>query len=115
MDGETPPPRPKKLRLTTGTLMIWVAVVAVLLSLVQGDTVDWLPKGAIGWLSGVVCVAIVVVIPWLEYHWSRSPDSLQPTSERGKHVVNLLAIGLLFCMASAVLLLGMLFVLILAV
>ena len=108
MNHETTTPPQERLRLTTGMLMAWVAVVAVGLALVKGDVADWLPSEAIGWLSGVACVGTVVVIPWLDYRLNRSPESLRPPSPAGRRPVNLLVVGLLFCMASAIVLLGVL-------
>jgi hypothetical protein len=113
MDDLPPTPPSERLRLTTGTLMVWVAVVAVAMAVVQGDVADWLPSGAIGWLGAVIMLATAVGIPWLEYHWGRSPDSLRPPSASARRAVNLLVLTLLACMACAVVLLGVLVAMIL--
>jgi hypothetical protein len=115
MDGDHTPRRPERLRVTTGTLMVWVAVVAVCLSVVQGDVADWLPTGAIGWLATLMLLATAFGIPWLDYRLTRSPESLRPPSAASRKVVNLLVLGLVGGMACAVVLLGLLFYMILAV
>lgn len=115
MGDETRVHRPERLRLTTGMLMVWIALVAVGLAVVEGDMADWLPRGAIGWLAALGFCATVFLIPWLEYRLDRSPESLRPASARERRAVNLLAVGVLLCMASAGVLLIVLFSMILAI
>jgi hypothetical protein len=106
-------PRPERLRLTTGSLMVWIAVVAVCLSVAQGDVADWLPNGLIGWIAVLMLGATAFLIPWLEHRYLRSPESLEPPSVASRKVVNLLVLGLVGCMACAIVLLAILFVMIL--
>jgi hypothetical protein len=115
MNDEERGPHPERLRLTTGMLMGWIALVAVGMSVVQGDLLDWVPQGLVAWLAGVAVAATVLVIPWLDHKLQRSPESLRPPSAAGRRAVNFVAVSLLFCMASSAVLLIVLLCLILAV
>jgi hypothetical protein len=107
----TPTPRdPKRFRLTTGVLMLWVCAVAVGLGVFKGDVADWLSPVALFLLSVVTLPALVLGIPWLGHlaEQSRNPAVRKPLSDREHRAEHMITVSLLGLITAALLVFGVL-------
>lgn len=109
-DAPANPPDPKRFRVTTGTLMLWVATVAVALGLLKGDVADWLSSESQVVLFVLTLVALVVGTPFLAIaaERSRNPEVTRPLSRRERQAEHFLAVGCLGLLGVAFLIFGVL-------
>jgi hypothetical protein len=104
--------RAPSLRMTTGSLMVWVAAVAVALGVVKGDLVDWLPRDLVAALVAVTILATIFGIPFLSHQMARDPDVHQRPSASARRAEHLFVVGLLGLITASVILLGVLLLMI---
>jgi hypothetical protein len=110
MDPPTAPtPRPKRFRLTTGTLMIWVFAAAVAMGLLRGDLVHWLSPTVV-LVFPLTLLALVVGIPWLAHlaERSRNPAVRRPWTERERRFEQAITLALLGLLTASLLIFAML-------
>ena len=108
MKQASQPPEPKRFRLTTGALMIWVFAAAVGLGVLKGDLADWLPGPTVLLLCPATLLLVVVGIPWLAHlaETSRNPAVRRPWTERERRVEHLITLALLGLLTASILIFG---------
>jgi hypothetical protein len=106
----TPPANPKRFRLTTSALMIWVFAAAVGLGVLKGDLADWLSPAAVVLMFLVTLVALIVGIPWLAHlaERSRNPAVRRPWTERERRAEHVITLTLLGLITAALMIFGVL-------
>ena len=111
MSSPTPPREVGvPFRMTTGAWMVWIATVAIGLSMSRGDLALVMPLLLLP-LFPLAVLGIVAVIPWLAHlaERSRNPEVRRPWSRRERSAERLVAVVCLGLMTAGALTLGLLF------
>ncbi len=112
MTGKTHAARPRGLRMTTGSLMVWVGAVGVALGFLMGDVADWLPRDALTALAALAVAGTAVGIPLLSHRMAHEPGVYRPPSASALRTEHLFVTGLVGLITASVGLLGLLLYLI---
>ncbi|MFO0909583.1 MAG: hypothetical protein U0794_14710 [Isosphaeraceae bacterium] len=99
--------------MTTGALLVWTAAVGLVLGLLRGDLLSFIPEPVLRagfWLGIAVPLAVVVVIPWLAHRAEQSHDPAvrSPWTDREHRLANVLVLACLGLLTAALFALGLL-------
>jgi len=112
MTGRTHAAHARGLRMTTGSLMVWVGAVGLALGFLMGDVADWLPRDALTALAALAVAATTVGLPLLSHRMAREPGVHAAPSALALRTEHLFVTGLVGLITASVGLLGLLLYLI---